>query len=59
MNSIAITRAVENSSTANGMCAVGSSANWRLAPLHRPPLDREVELALQAPLELAGQATGA
>ena len=58
MNSMAITRAVENASTANGMWAVGSSANWRLAALHRPPLDGEVELALEAPLELAGQRQG-
>ena len=39
MNSMAITREVEKASTVNGMCAVGSPANW---PWHRCMVRRSI-----------------
>ena len=55
MNSIAITRGVESSSKTKRNVRGRSPANWSPATLHRAPLGREVELALDRALEFAGQ----
>ena len=57
MNSIAITRGVESSSSTNGICAV-VAGELGSTPLHRAALGREVELTLDRPLEFASQTRG-